>query len=117
MKKGYKQSSSIYLLLLNFFDLVPAEGQEPVVNYIMGVASLSLLGLFCVVNIRIYLFIILLIKNYSNIYEKYPKISWIIKRYKNISTGFLIFEFLLLFSLILIIFISSIILINQMINS
>jgi hypothetical protein len=77
--KRYKQSSSIYLILLNYFGNNIVEDQEVVVNYIMGIASLSLLGLLCIINIGIYFIIIYIINKYkdSSIHqkEKYPKLN------------------------------------------
>lgn len=67
-KTKYSNSSSIYLFLLNYFGINPAEGQEPIVNYILGVASLSLIAILCLINIMIYLLVILIINKYSNLY-------------------------------------------------
>lgn len=111
----YKESSSLYLILLNYFGLDVVEGKEDVVAYIMSIGSLSLLGLFCLINIVIYLTLIYLINKHkeSNLIAKYPILQWIIKRYKSMTLGFIIFEFLLLFIILLVLFISSVLLINQ----
>jgi hypothetical protein len=77
-KNMYSQSSGIYFLLLNYLDIKVVEGQEEVVNYIMGIASLSLLGVFCLLNILMYILIIYFINNYKKFSElmlKYPKLN------------------------------------------
>jgi heme/copper-type cytochrome/quinol oxidase subunit 2 len=73
----YKKSSSIYLFLLNYLGINVNEGQEIIVNFIMSIASLSLLGLLCIINIVIYLIIIYFINKYrdSSLNEKYPKLN------------------------------------------
>lgn len=118
-KNMYSQSSGIYFLLLNYLDIKVVEGQEEVVNYIMGIASLSLLGVFCLLNILMYILIIYFINNYKKFSElmlKYPKLNWFVQRYKNMSLIFISLEFLLLFLILLIIFISSMLLIKQMLS-
>ena len=119
-KIKFNQSSGIYLLLLNYFDIKAVEGQEDVVNYIMSIASLSLLALLCFINIVIYFILINFIKknrnNYTEILVKYPKLNWLIKRYENMNLWFLIFEILLLFIILMVIFISSTMIVHQMIS-
>ena len=72
-KINYSKSSSLYLILLNYFGISVVEGQEPVVNYIMSIASISLLVILCLINIVIYLIVIYYINKHkdSKIREKY----------------------------------------------
>jgi hypothetical protein len=127
-KTNNKQSSSIYLFLLSYFNLIPVEGQEPVINYMISISSLSLLGLLCLINIIIYLIIYYLlfiryrdlnfIDQYANKYPRLIKfIRIIINRYKNVTITFIIIEFIFLLAILLMIFISSALLIKQMIQA
>ena len=107
-----------YLYLLNYFGISIVEGQELVVNYIMTMASISLLGLLCFINIVIYLLVINYLNKYvdSKFVEKYPKLSWILNKYKKMQLRFIISEFIFLFISLLMLFVSSMLVINQIIS-
>lgn len=50
-------SSGLFRLILNYFDIEIVEGNEEVVNYISSIAILSIISLLCLINIIVYLLI------------------------------------------------------------
>lgn len=63
--KIYLRSSSIYLMLLSYFNIGIVEGQEPVVNAFMCIATISLMALFYVINICFYIIVTFLLTKYK----------------------------------------------------
>lgn len=116
--KIYLRSSSIYLMLLSYFNIGIVEGQEPVVNAFMCIATISLMALFYVINICFYIIVTFLLTKYkeSKILNDYWIIRFLIKRYKTTSFWFVLWECVMVFILLLLIFSFSLIFANHLIS-
>ena len=115
-------SSGLLLIILNYFDIVVVEGKEDIINYISNIALLSLISLLCILNILIYYIVIYIINN--NKFIKYCEnnskftvnvLNRIIKKYSKTTRFFMAFEIILLITCISIMFLSSVIIIKQMV--
>jgi hypothetical protein len=95
-------------------DISVIEGKEDVVNYIFNITILSLIGLLSLLNILIYLLIRYLVEK-SNIKEKYPRFRKIINIYMKTRLWFVIFELIIVFICLFVVFLSSFLLIKQMV--
>jgi hypothetical protein len=96
--------SFLFPLILNTLNL--PDDSEGFIQYVVAVIILSLIALSCFFNGLAYLAVNYGIKHYS-LEEKYPKLKRIINYYKNTNFGFAIFEFVLGFISLIILFIFS----------
>jgi len=74
-----------------------------------------LIAIISFLNIFIYFIIIYVLKNY-NIEDKYPKIKKFIYYYKNTRIAFILFEFILGFTCLIVLFVLSVIGFKNMIT-
>jgi hypothetical protein len=106
-KKFYKHSESFsFAFILSFLDITIPDHASTLTQFSFSVFLLSLVALFCLINILAYLLTYIFIQkgDYEN---KYPKLKILIKVYKNTSIFYVIIEILIcLISLSLLIFFS-----------
>jgi putative copper export protein len=111
---NYSKSFSL-TFILNQLDINITDNASSLLQFSYGVFLLSIVGLFCFINIIGYILTFYLIQK-SNYEIKYPRLNNFINRYKNISLIYLSIEILLcLFCLILLV-IFSLLYIYSLIN-
>lgn len=98
---------------MSYFGLEPAEGAEPVINFICSIGILSLIAILSLLNVFMYYTILYLITNY-NVEIRFPRFKKIFNYYKSTTIFVIIIEFILGALCLLTIFISAVLLFKQM---
>ena len=93
-------------LILSYLDINIPEGSSSITNLSYAVFLLSLIGLFCFINVIFFLLVYIIIQkgNYEN---KYPKLKFLINIYKKNTLIYVAIEaFLCLICFLILIFYS-----------
>lgn len=97
--------SFIFGFIMNNLNLNLGEEASHHFMFISNIFILSIICLLSFINIIGYILSIYLIDKY-NIENKYPKLQWIIKYFKNTSISFIVFETIMCLSFLTVIVIS-----------
>ena len=108
----YSQSS-LFIFIMNYFNITSPDNIDPFSQYVFAVITLSLIALLSFINISLYLLVIYSYNKY-NVEDRWPilKTNSILKRiiirYKQTTTFFIIIEFILGISSLMVLFTFSV---------
>jgi hypothetical protein len=108
----YSQSS-LFIFIMNYFNLSLPDNIDPFSQYVFAVITLSLIALLSFINISLYLLVIYSYNKY-NVEDRWPILKTnsvlkrIIIRYKQTTTFFIIIEFILGITSLMVLFIFSV---------